>query len=120
MDKLTNLIVFTLAILGGLYIGIVVVSAINDNDDTYTPPHVSAPQQVVQPEFLTQYERETFVAGCTAEGASLQDCQCMLGHLEVNNSASQIRQMEAKIGADPNYIPAEVYEAAIFCAGGSL
>lgn len=99
MKQLISTVVYTLAVLGGVFTIVTVIYMAQANDQP-----VKA---------LTDFERRTFLENCVFTPDMKAYCQCTLDHLELNYSAPKIREIAGR--TTDNNVPDELWEAVQSC-----
>jgi hypothetical protein len=99
MNTITG-VLLTIVVIGGIW-----VIRVNNQQPITT--------SVQRDSGLTNIERQSFMRYCNEDGTMEGYCQCTLDHLEENNSATKIRQMNNEVTND--YMPPEMWEAVDAC-----
>lgn len=114
MNKFSNALIFALAILGGLFIVLVIFFAITDADEPETSfrDDTELPTATIQPlqsDYIGYAFEEAFMNGCLSEGASNASCQCMFDYLDTNLTNQELKNLSNL--ADPSEDP--VFDKAV-------
>lgn len=110
-SKLSNAVIFALAIIGGLFIILMIVGAIMYNEEA---KNSYEPVDFTPSDRLSGVEVQAFMNSCVGEGGDAAYCRCTLDHLQENSTPAEIRAMGENTTAD--YLPPEMWDAVYACS----
>lgn len=118
MNKVASVLIMAFAILGALFVGLVIYYAVVDTNSgsTYTPVRNNTGDVRVQPETLSESgeARRQYMAGCVGGQASELYCACTYNYMVDSVGLNGVLDLAEEYGRT-DVLPDLLYDAAYSC-----